>query len=46
MKARFYKLDETIMDESLSTLKKEPWMKLWLSDGNNWVEIIQNIKPG
>lgn len=46
MKARFYRLDETIMDASLSTLKKEPWMKLWLATADNWIEIVQNIKSG
>lgn len=46
MKARFYNLNETIMDECLSTLKEEKWMKIWLSNGENWITIIQNIKPG
>lgn len=46
MKARFYKQDETKMDKCLSTLKNEAWMQLWLSTGENWMNVISNIKPG
>lgn len=46
MKAHFYRLDEQIMDDCLSTLKKEKWMQLWLNTGENWIDIINNIKPG
>ena len=46
MKARFYKLDEQVMNDCLSTLKEEKWMQLWLSTGENWMDVINNIKPG
>lgn len=46
MKARFYKQDEKEMDECISTLKNEKWMQLWLNTGENWMDIISNIKPG
>ena len=34
------------MDECISTLKNEKWMQLWLNVGENWMDIISNIKPG
>ena len=46
MKARFYKCDETEMDNIISVLKNEKWMELWLQQGENWIDIINNIKPG
>ncbi len=46
MKARFYKCDETEMDNIISVLKDEKWMQLWLQQGENWIDIINNIKPG
>ena len=46
MKARFYKCDEAEMDEVISTLKNEKWMQLWLQQGENWMDVISNIKPG
>ena len=46
MKARFYKLDEEPMDKTISTLKQEKWMQVWLNTGENWMDIIKNIKPG
>jgi len=46
MKARFYKCDETEMDEIISTLKDEKWMQLWLQQGENWMDVMANIKPG
>ena len=46
MKARFYELDELCLDVTISTLKDEDWMQVWLSTGENWVDIIKNIKPG
>jgi len=46
MRARFYKCDEEEMDNIISILKKEKWMQLWLDKGENWVDVIQNIKPG
>lgn len=46
MKARFYKIDETNMDNKISELREEPWMQAYLNKGENWVYIIQNIKAG
>ena len=46
MRARFYKCNEEEMNNIISVLKKEEWMQLWLDDGENWVDVIQNIKPG
>lgn len=46
MRARFYKCDETEMDKIISSLKEEKWMQLWLSQGENWIDVIMNIKPG
>ena len=46
MKARFYGLDESIPDECLSTLRNEKWMQVWLATGENWIEVINNVKPG
>ena len=46
MKARFYHLDETIMDSCLTTLKDEEWFLEWINDGENWKEILNTIKAG
>lgn len=46
MRARFYQLDESIPDACLSTLRNEEWMQIWLVSGENWIEIINNIRPG
>jgi len=34
------------MNDCLSTLKDEKWMQLWLNTGENWIDVINNIKPG
>ena len=46
MKARFYHLDETVMDNCLMTLKDESWFLEWINDGENWKEILKTIKAG
>lgn len=46
MRARFYKCNEEEMDNIISILKEEKWMQSWLDNGENWVDVIQNIKPG
>lgn len=46
MRARFYKCDEKIMDDTLSTLKHEGWMRTWFNCAENWVDVIDNLKPG
>ena len=46
MRARFYKLDEKVIDDCISTLKKEQWMQDYLADGTNWKEIVDICKAG
>lgn len=46
MRARFYKCNEEEMDNIISVLKEEEWMQSWLDNGENWVDVMQNIKPG
>ena len=46
MEARFYKCNEEEMNQIISTLKDEEWMQLWLSQGENWMDVMANIKPG
>ena len=46
MTARFYHCDEEEMDNCISSLKDESWMKLWLLEGQNWIDVLNNIKPG
>lgn len=46
MRARFYECNEEEMDNIISILRKEKWMQSWLDNGENWVDVIQNIKPG
>ena len=40
MKGRFYKVDETEMDNKISELRAEQWMQDYLNKGENWVYII------
>ena len=46
VKAKFYKCDAEEMDREFSTLKNEDWMQLWLNEGSNWIDIVDNIKGG
>ena len=46
MRARFYKLDEEAMDKCISSLKKEKWMQNWLNTGENWLNLVANLKQG
>ena len=46
MRARFYKCDEEEMNKIISVLKEESWMQKWLAQGENWMDIIANIKSG
>ena len=46
MKGRFYKVDETNIDNKISELKDEPWLQDYLNKGENWVYIIQHVKAG
>ena len=46
MKARFYKADQEKLEECVVTLKDEEWMKKWLNNGANWLEILNSAKTG
>lgn len=46
MQARFYGLPEDEMIKLLSSFKKEQWMQVFLSNGRNWIDIVQNLKGG
>lgn len=46
MTAKFYKDDTTYIDELISTLKQEQWMQVYLNTGENWFDIVTNIKAG
>jgi glycosyltransferase involved in cell wall biosynthesis len=46
MKGRFYKIDETEMDNKISELRAEQWMQDYLNKGENWIYIIQHVKAG
>lgn len=46
MKARFYKCDEKEMDDCISTLKDKAWLQVWMQSAQNWIDVLNNIKPG
>lgn len=46
MAAKFYKDDVTEVEELISTLKEEQWMQVYLNNGENWFNIVTNIKAG
>lgn len=46
MRARFYKLDEQVMNDCISTLKKCDWIQTYFNDGKNWIEIVKICKAG
>ncbi len=46
MRACFYKADQTAMNECISSLRSEPWIKEYLKDGNNWKELVTTVKGG
>lgn len=46
MKAKYYELNITEMDNLIHTLALEPWMEEYLSTGSNWIEIVNTIKAG
>lgn len=45
MKARYYKLDETPLNEALESLQKYDWMQNFISNGHNWLKMLTDIKP-
>ena len=45
MKARYYKLDEAPLDEALESLQKYDWMQNFISNGHNWLKMLEDIKP-
>lgn len=44
MRARFYKCDETPMNNALCTLRNERIIQEWLNEGQNWLAIAAQIK--
>ena len=46
MQARYYGFDEEKVDEAISSLKSEPWMKWWLNKSSNWIYVVQTIQAG
>jgi glycosyltransferase involved in cell wall biosynthesis len=46
MRARFYKMDLSKLDNIISELKKEKWMKQYLLDGKNWIDLLKNTPVG
>lgn len=46
MRACFYKADQAVMNECISSLRSEPWIKEYLKDGNNWKELVTTVKGG
>ena len=46
MKARFYKIDETEINNKISELSAEQWMQDYLNKGENWIYIVQHVKAG
>ena len=46
MKARYYKLDENCMDDSLCTLREEPWINDWYNNKESWTTVLNNLHPG
>ena len=46
MRARFYKLNEKVMDECIGTLRQCQWMQDFLKDGKSWAEIVNICKAG
>ena len=46
MRARFYGVDETSMNNLISVLKQEDWIQQYLGRPEVWHEVIQFYKPG
>lgn len=46
MRARTYRCDEEVMDICLSSLKEESWMFNWFNNIQNWIDAIDELKPG
>ena len=46
MRARFYHLDEKVMDECISEFKEDDWIQEWLEHIETWQEIIHTLKVG
>ena len=44
MRARYYRIDEAPMDEVIGTLKSQPWIRDFLMDGENWIELSPKIR--
>lgn len=46
MEARYRQLDEEPLNESISTLQNEEWMKKWFGTMQNWIDVVNNVKAG
>lgn len=46
MRARFYKLDETLMNNYISVLKYQDWFQKFINNNANWVYIVETCKVG
>lgn len=46
MRARFYELEESFMDNLILKLKNEQQIQKTLMDGKNWIYVINNLKCG
>jgi len=46
MHACFYKIPTTDMDNMISRFKEDQWMQEFLSQANNWIEVLKILKAG
>lgn len=46
MRARFYSLDEKVMDDCISSLKDKKWIQTWIRQPDTWEEILKTAKVG
>lgn len=46
MRARFHHCNEEIMDDVLHELREEDWMLEWLRNGQNWKDVVDELKGG
>lgn len=46
MKAKYYNLDLNSLDKIISSLAKYEWVQNFLNNGNNWIKMFNELKPG
>lgn len=46
MQAKYYKLNLDEVEFILGMLKEEPWINAYLNNGQNWIELVNNVKAG